>query len=405
VRKVINDELKTTQSQAHQIAPPKPIKDISSWFKKNLFSSWKNTLLTIIFGAISYLILKSSIVWIFFSADWHVISANFRLLAVGQYPVAELWRLWICLTLVSLLMGLSWGLWKGTVGHLTIAMGGIYTILGCLPFVLIETRLWLLVNIVVIITAYVIGKKRLNLKKPTLFVWFLMFPVIIFLLSGFGVFNHVGTNLWGGFLLTLIIAIVAIVFSFPLGVLLALGRRSKLPIVRWFSIGYIELIRGVPLITILFVAQLMLPLFMGNGIDINNVVRAMVGFTLFTAAYLAENIRGGLQSIPRGQFEAAESLGLNTAFKMTFIILPQALRAVIPAIVGLFIGIFKDTSLVAVVGLTDILGIGKNIISNPEFLGTQMEVFIFVALVFLIFCNMMSYASRRLEVALGVGKR
>ena len=399
------DELKTTQSQAHQIAPPKPIKDISSWFKKNLFSSWKNTLLTIIFGAISYLILKSSIVWIFFSADWHVISANFRLLVVGQYPVAELWRLWICLTLVSLLMGLSWGLWKGTVGQLTIAMSGIYTILGCLPFVMIETRLWLLVNIVVIITAYLIGKKRLNLKKPTLIVWFLMFPVIIFLLSGFGVFNHVGTNLWGGFLLTLIIAIVAIVFSFPLGVLLALGRRSKLPIVRWFSIGYIELIRGVPLITILFVAQLMLPLFMGNGIDINNVVRAMVGFTLFTAAYLAENIRGGLQSIPRGQFEAAESLGLNTAFKMTFIILPQALRAVIPAIVGLFIGIFKDTSLVAVVGLTDILGIGKNIISNPEFLGTQMEVFIFVALVFLIFCNMMSYASRRLEVALGVGKR
>ncbi|HSO57524.1 MAG TPA: amino acid ABC transporter permease, partial [Paenisporosarcina sp.] len=197
----------------------------------------------------------------------------------------------------------------------------------------------------------------------------------------------------------------AIVFSFPLGVLLALGRRSKLPIVRWFSIGYIELIRGVPLITILFIAQLMLPLFMGHGIDINNVVRAMVGFTLFTAAYLAENIRGGLQSIPRGQFEAAESLGLNTAFKMTFIILPQALRAVIPAIVGLFIGIFKDTSLVAVVGLTDILGIGKNIISNPEFLGTQMEVFIFVAVVFLIFCNMMSYASRRLEVALGVGKR
>ncbi|MFC6038705.1 amino acid ABC transporter permease [Paenisporosarcina macmurdoensis] len=400
-----NDELKTTQSQAHQMVPPKPIKDISSWFKKNLFSSWKNTLLTIIFGSISYLILKSSIVWVFFSADWHVISANFRLLVVGQYPVAELWRLWICLTLVSLLMGLSWGLWKGTVGHLTIAMCGIYTTLGCLPFVLIETRLWLFVNIVVIITAYVIGKKRLNLKKPTLFVWFLMFPVIIFLLSGFGVFNHVGTNLWGGFLLTLIIAIVAIVFSFPLGVLLALGRRSKLPIVRWFSIGYIELIRGVPLITILFVAQLMLPLFMGNGIDINNVVRAMVGFTLFTAAYLAENIRGGLQSIPRGQFEAAESLGLNTAFKMTFIILPQALRAVIPAIVGLFIGIFKDTSLVAVVGLTDILGIGKNIISNPEFLGTQMEVFIFVALVFLIFCNMMSYASRRLEVALGVGKR
>lgn len=399
------DEFKTIKSQAPQEAPPKPLLNISRWLKKNLFSSWKNTLLTIIFAIISYLILKSSIVWIFFSADWDVISANFTLLVVGQYPVAELWRLWICLTLISVLMGLSWGLWKGTIGHLTIAICGIYTLLGCLPFVMIETRIWLLVNIAVIVTAYLIGKKRLKLKKPTLILWFLMFPVIVFLLSGFGVFNHVGTNLWGGFLLTLLIAVVAIIFSFPLGVLLALGRRSKLPIVRWFSIGYIELIRGVPLITILFVAQLMLPLFMGNGIDINNVVRAMVGFTLFTAAYLAENIRGGLQSIPRGQFEAAESLGLNTAFMMTFIILPQALRAVIPAIVGLFIGIFKDTSLVAIVGLTDILGIGKNIISNPEFLGSQMEVFLFVALVFLIFCNMMSYASRRLEVALGVGKR
>ncbi len=391
--------------QQTQKAPYKPLTHTVSWLKKNLFSSWKNTLLTIVFGIISYLIVKNSIVWIFFSADWQVISANFRLLAVGQYPAAEVWRLWICLTLSSVLMGLSWGLWKGTVAHLTIAMVGMYTILGCLPFVMTETRIWLLVNVVVLVTAYVIGKNRPKLKKPLLIAWFLMFPVIVFLLSGFGVFNHVGTNLWGGFLLTLLISLVAIVFSFPLGLLLALGRRSKLPIVRWFSIGYIELIRGVPLITILFIAQLMLPLFMGHGIDINNVIRAMVGFTLFTAAYLAENIRGGLQSIPRGQFEAAESLGLNTAFKMTFIILPQALRAVIPAIVGLFIGIFKDTSLVAVVGLTDILGIGRNIISNPQFLGTQMEVFLFVALVFLIFCNMMSYASRRLEVALGVGKR
>ncbi|MGB2993409.1 MAG: amino acid ABC transporter permease [Paenisporosarcina sp.] len=400
-----NEELGTTQSQPSRKSPFNPLKDISRWLKKNLFSSWKNTLLTIIFGVISYLLVKSSIVWIFFSADWEVISANFRLLVVGQYPATELWRLWICLTLISVLMGLSSGLWKGTIGHLTIAMGGMYTVLGCLPFVLFETRIWLLVNIVVLVTAFAIGKNRLKLKKPLLIAWFLMFPVIVFFLSGFGVFNHVGTNLWGGFLLTLLISMVAIVFSFPIGLLLALGRRSKLPIVRWFSIGYIELIRGVPLITILFIAQLMLPLFMGHGIDINNVIRAMVGFTLFTAAYLAENIRGGLQSIPRGQFEAAESLGLNTAFKMTFIILPQALRAVIPAIVGLFIGIFKDTSLVAVVGLTDILGIGRNIISNPEFLGTQMEVFIFVAVVFLIFCNMMSYASRRLEVALGVGKR
>jgi len=399
------DKIKINNPKSPQLVPPNPPLGIPGWLKKNLFSSWINTLLTIVFGTIIYVVLKSSIEWIFFAADWQVISANFKLLIVGQYPNAELWRIWICLTLASILMGLSWGLWKGTMAHLSIAVTGMYIILGSLPFVIMETRIWLLINIAVIVAAYLVGKKCPKLKKSTLVGWFLILPVIIFLLNGFGVFNHVQSNLWGGFLLTLLIAIVAITFSFPLGVLLALGRRSKLPIIRWFSIGYIELIRGVPLITILFVAQLMLPLFMGNDIKIDNVVRAMVGFTLFTAAYLAENIRGGLQSIPRGQFEAAEALGLNATVKMTFIILPQALRAVIPAMVGQFIGIFKDTSLVAIVGLTDLLGMGKNIISNPEFLGTQMEVFIFVALVFLIFCNMMSYASRRLERSLGVGKR
>ncbi|WP_075619045.1 amino acid ABC transporter permease [Paenisporosarcina indica] len=388
-----------------QKSPYHPSTGTLDWLKKNLFSSWLNTILTFVFATIITFIGIGSVKWIFLTANWHVISANFRLLIVGQYPIAELWRVWICLTLVSFLIGLSWGLWKGTMGHLTIAVTSMYFIVGCLPFILMETRIWLLINIAVIGATYAVGKKWSKLKKSTLIGWFLMFPITIFLLNGFGVLNHVGSNLWGGFLLTLLIAIVAIVFSFPIGLLLALGRRSKLPIVRWFSIGYIELIRGVPLITILFVAQLMLPLFLGNGIDIDNVFRAMVGFTLFTAAYLAENIRGGLQSIPRGQFEAAEALGLNTTIKMTFIILPQALRAVIPAMVGSFIGIFKDTSLVAIVGLTDLLGMGKNIISNPEFLGTQMEVFIFVALVFLIFCNLMSYASRRIEQSLGVGKR
>jgi len=401
----MNNENNSRDTHPSIISPPKPPIGVLKWLTDNLFSSWINTILTILFAGISVFVLIGSIEWIFLKADWHVIAVNLKLLVVGQYPVAELWRIWICLTLISLLMGLSCGIWKGAMGHLTIAVAVLYLIVISLPFVMLETRYWLLGNIAAMVLGYLIGKNRFKLMKFVLIGWFLMFPVIIFLLSGFGVFHHVGTNLWGGFLLTLLIAIVAIVCSFPIGVLLALGRRSKLPIVRWFSICYIEVIRGVPLITILFVAQLMLPLFLGNTIEIDNVIRAMVGFTLFTAAYLAENIRGGLQSIPRGQFEAAEALGLSATFKMTFIILPQALRAVIPAMVGSFIGIFKDTSLVAIVGLTDILGMGKNIISNPEFLGTQMEVFVFVALVFLIFCNMMSYASRRLESALGVGKR
>lgn len=397
-----NDE--STHKQP-ETAPPKTAIGLLGWLKINLFSSWGNIFLTLLFGTLVYFIIKNTVEWIFFRADWEVIAANFKLLIVGQYPVDELWRVWICFTLISILMGISAGIWKGTMGHLTLAMTSMYILVASLPFVLLETRMWLLINIGLIIATYLIGKWFTRYKKFILTCWFLMFPVTMVLLSGFGIFNRVGTNLWGGFLLTLLIAIVAIVFSFPIGVLLALGRRSKLPVVRWFCIAYIELIRGVPLITILFVAQLMLPMFMGDGANIDNVVRAMVGFTLFSAAYLAENVRGGLQSIPRGQFEAAEALGLSTTFKTMFIILPQSLRAVIPAMVGQFIGIFKDTSLVAVVGLTDLLGMGKNIISNPEFLGTQMEVFLFVALVFLIFCNMMSYASRRLEGALGVGER
>jgi general L-amino acid transport system permease protein len=394
-----------TNTQSTVIGPPKTSIGVVGWLKANLFSSWGQTLLTIVFTIISYLILKGSIQWIFFTAEWRVIADNFKLYVVGQYPGEHLWRPWMILSFISLLMGASWGIWKGTIAHLTISISVLYLILSILPFITMESRLWLISNLVLIGIGFIIGRKQPKLKKATLTGWFLVFPVTFFFLHGFGVLHHVETNVWGGFLLTLLLAVVSITISFPIGVLLALGRKSKLPIVRWFSIAYIELIRGVPLITILFVGQLMIPLFLGNGIEIDKVVRAVIGFTMFSAAYLAENVRGGLQSIPRSQFEAAEALGFNTAQKTTFIILPQALRAVIPAMVGQFIGIFKDTTLVAIVGLIDLLGIAKKIIANPEYLGLQMESFIFVALVFLIFCNLLSYASRRLEGALGVGER
>jgi general L-amino acid transport system permease protein len=213
------------------------------------------------------------------------------------------------------------------------------------------------------------------------------------------------TNLWGGLLLTFLLTVVAILFSFPIGVLLALGRRSELPIIRWFSVGYIELVRGVPLITILFMAQLMLPLFLPDGVTIDRVLRAMVGITLFSAAYLAENVRGGLQAIPKGQYEAAEALGLNGAQTMIFIILPQALRLIIPILVGQFIAVFKDTSLVAIVGLFDLVGIGRTVLAQPEFIGLQREVYAFISLLYWVLSYGMSYLSQRLEASLGVGKR
>jgi general L-amino acid transport system permease protein len=206
-------------------------------------------------------------------------------------------------------------------------------------------------------------------------------------------------------LCTKALSLVSIVLSFPLGVLLALGRRSTLPIVHLFSVLYIELIRGVPLVTVLFMADIMLPLFLPEGLRVDRVMRAMAGFTLFSAAYIAENVRGGLQAIPEGQIEAARALGLN-GFQTTFlIVLPQALRLVIPANVGQFISLFKDTSLVAIMGLLELLGIGKAVLANPAYMGLQREVYVFVALIYGIFSYAMSYASRRLEIALGIGER
>jgi general L-amino acid transport system permease protein len=401
-----NVDLQTDDQQVSEVAPPVVSIGIIGWMRANLFSSWINTLLTIVLAYLTFLVVKNTLGWVFFTAEWTVISANFKLLMSGQYPVEELWRVWASLALVSILLGFSWGLWKGTIGHIAIFFIAIFGAASAfLPFISVGSKLWLVGNIAILVAAYFVGRKAPKLKKVTIAGWVSLFPIVIFFLNGFGILNTVSTNVWGGFLLTLLLAVVAILFSFPLGVLLALGRRSKLPIIRWFSIGYIELIRGVPLITILFVGQLMIPLFLGHGVQLNNVIRAMIGFTLFSAAYQAENIRGGLQSLPRGQFEAAQALGLSHTYMTVFIILPQALRAVIPAMVGQFIGIFKDTSLVAIVGLIDLLGMGKTIVSNPLYLGRYMEVYMFVAFVFFIFCYMMSYASRRIEAALGVGTR
>ncbi|GAE34355.1 amino acid ABC transporter permease [Halalkalibacter akibai] len=372
----------------------------ANWLKQNLFSSWFNSILTVLIGSVLFLILKSTLTWVFLEADWSVIERNLKLFAVGQYPKEELWRVWTCLGIVSFLAGLSAGIYKGLARTMLI---GILIIYGCsvmIPFISVNSRLWLITNIAIMLIAYLLANKFQPLKRFSWIGWILAFPLSVFLLHGFGLLPIVKTNVWGGFLLTILVALVAIVLSFPLGVLLALGRTSKLPIIKWISVVYIELIRGVPLITVLFMAQVMLPLFLPAGITIDNLIRVMVGFTLFSAAYVAENVRGGLQSIPNSQYEAARALGLNTVKTTSFVILPQALRVTIPSMVGHSISMLKDTTLVAIVGLVDILGIGRSIIANPEFLGRQMEVFLFVAFVFWILCYFMSYMSRKLELAI-----
>jgi general L-amino acid transport system permease protein len=187
------------------------------------------------------------------------------------------------------------------------------------------------------------------------------------------------------------------VLSFPLGVLLALGRQSTLPVVRSLSIAYIELIRGLPLIGILFMAQVMVPLLLPPQLTVDQLLRAIIGLTLFSSAYLAETVRAGLQSIPKGQWEAARALGFSTPLTLGLIVLPQALRAVVPAIVGQFIGLFKDTALLSIVGLVELTGIARSITAQPEYLGRYAEVYLAIGLIYWLFCYGMSVASRRLE--------
>ena len=243
--------------------------------------------------------------------------------------------------------------------------------------------------------------------------WVMTFPLTIFMLLAF---DGVDPSLWGGFYLNILLAVVGIVVSFPLGVLLALGRTSSYPVLRLASTAYIELIRGVPLITILLMTWLALPIFLPSiavpvlapeGLDdMELTYRVMVALVLFSAAYVAEAVRGGLQAVPRGQIEAAQALGMGTFSVLAFIILPQALRAVIPALVGQFISLFKDTSLVFIVGFTDLLKAGRAIAQGQiEFSGQEKEVLLFVALVFWVVAFSMSRLSQRLERTMGVGER
>ena len=211
---------------------------------------------------------------------------------------------------------------------------------------------------------------------------------------------EVGKTLWNGVLLTLMMAIAGIGLSFPLGVLLALGRRSELPVIKIVSTLYIEIVRGLPLIGILFSVQVLLPLILPNYLEIDSVTRAIAGLTLFSAAYLAENVRGGLQALPAGQTEAAKALGLPWIYTLILIVLPQALRAVIPAIVGQFIGLFKDTSLLSLVGLFELTGMARSVLSQPDYIGRYAEVYAFIAIVYWVFCTLMAWGSSKIEARL-----
>ncbi|MGQ9550622.1 MAG: amino acid ABC transporter permease [Roseiflexus sp.] len=400
-------DIPTVSKTTEALPPPTERYGVVRWLHKNLFSTWYNALLTMVMLLLATLVVRGLLEWAFTQARWEVITVNLRLFLVGQYPVAALWRIWACVALLAMLIGMSWGIWGG-------AQRGGAVAFGALPFVLAVitsdelSRLALVITGIAGVVGYVLSRRwSITLRRISVVGWVLYFPILFVLIGGIGANDSplppMPTNLWGGLLLTLLLSVVGIVFSFPLGVMLALGRQSNLLVIRWLSVAYIELIRGVPFISVLFMAQLMLPLFL-PGITIDRVVRAMAGVVIFSAAYLAENVRGGLQSIPRGQYEAARALGLNPWKMMLLIILPQALRAVIPILVGQFIALFKDTSLVVIVGLLDLMGIARTVLAQPDFLGLQAEVYTFVAVVYGIFCYLMSAFSQRLEAKLHTGR-
>ncbi len=377
-----------------------------AWIRANLLGSWYNTLLTCLSLGLIYWLSTGLIHWAFTQAQWGVIGANLRLFLVGRYPPELLWRAWSALGAIASLGGLSWGILahqgRVFVQIFLMILGGIAAISAAIALsVGLSSSLWLLAILLLLVVSAFAGKqagRRFSGLGAWLgLIWLLGFFGVLWLLEGGFLLRPVRLDDLSGLILTLLTAVVSIVLSFPFGVLLALGRQSHLTVVRWLSIGYIELIRGLPLIGILFMAQVMLPLVLPVGVRPDRVVRAIAGFTLFSAAYLAENVRGGLQSIPRGQFEASKALGLNAFGMMLLIILPQALRAVIPSLVGQFISLFKDTSLLAIVGLVELLGISQSILANPKYLGRYGEVYFFIALIYWIFCYSMSLASRQVE--------
>lgn len=390
-----------------EILPP-PIERYAllRWLKNNLFSNIFNSLLTVLSVIFLFVVIRAILTWVIYQAKWKVIVVNLRLMMVGQYPVEQGWRIWICLCLLAGIVGLTWGLWSRSKPIESLVVFGFPLLFVLLPFKP-ETRLWWAGFWIAQLIGWGIGCAfKTHLRRVLIVLWILYFPVALVLIRGITAEGHmlpfVPSRLWGGLLLTFMLALIGIIFSFPLGILLAIGRQSTFPIVRSFCIVYIELIRALPLVTVLFMAQVMLPLFLSDNMTIDRILRAMVAITLFSAAYMAENVRGGLQSISSGQREAASALGLNGFQTMLLIVLPQALRAVIPVLVSHCIGLFRDTSLVIIVGLLDLLGISKTIVSQPDFLGRHIEVYTFLAAIYWIFSYLMSHTGQRIETSLGV---
>jgi general L-amino acid transport system permease protein len=397
-------------------AAPPGVVGPRAWVRANLFSSPANTLLTVVTGSLVLYLLVGLVDWVFTGASWGQVWVNQRLFAVYRYPADLLWRPMTAAAAMMLLLGVM----AGAARHDEIMVGLFRSLLAFVSlFAVVALLFWPSVRVLWPMIAaggflgYALGRAAPRLLRYVSWAWaawlFLGFFLIYGVAPGTGLLRIVSPRDWGGFMLTLVL-FTGVVPSFPIGIALALGRRSQLPVIKYTCIAFIEVVRGAPLIMWLFIASLLLPLFLNT--DPNNlpaILRAYVAITLFSSAYMAENVRGGLQSVPRGQGEAARALGLSGWQTMSLIVLPQALRAVIPAIVGQAIGLFKDTSLVFVVGLIDFFKVADLVGNQPASLqvagGIKMELYLYVAVIYFFFAYRMSIASRQLERRLGVGRR
>lgn len=365
---------------------PVALGGIGAWFKENLFASTKDTVLTIIGLLFLAWLLPPALNWLFIDAAWTgggrgvcatisqggaqpegwsgacwaFVSAKIDQFTFGRYPIEERWR--------PMLVGILF--------------------------------------VVLLVPLLIPSVPRKGLNAILLFIGL---PIVAYFLLLGGVFGlpHVETAMWGGLMVTLILSFVGIAVSLPFGIILALGRRSNLPVIKLLCTIFIEVVRGVPLITVLFMASVMLPLFMAPGDNIDRFLRALIGVSLFASAYMAEVIRGGLQAIPKGQYEGADSLGLGYWQKTNLIILPQAIKLVIPGIVNTFIGLFKDTSLVSIIGMFDLLGIVRQNFADANWASpvTPMTGLVFAGFIFWLFCFGMSRYSGFMERVLDTGHK
>ncbi len=415
-----------------ELPPPASETGVLGWLKHNLFSTWYNGLATIVVLYLFFLAIPPVVDWALISpvweansnkdcriegagACWGMIDKRFGQFMYGFYDHDNRWRpnlafILFILAMLPILFDRLPGRGLATTFLIFVYPAlGISLIHGPLNVESMQSGLGFVVWALVFASGAGVGYRAQRQLQPTLMTlgygvaYVAAFVALV--TWGFGL-PVIETSSYGGLMLTLILAGVAIGVALPLGILLALGRRAaSMPIVRILCVGFIELIRAVPLITVLFMAQFMLPLFLPEGTNFDNVVRAMVGMSLFAAAYMAEVVRGGLQAIPKGQSEAADSLGLNYFLNMRLIILPQALKIVIPGIVSTFIGLFKDTTLVSIIGLFDLLLVGKASVTDSKWLGLEHEAYFFIGLVYFCFCFGMSRYSIYLEKKLHTGHK